>query len=592
MMKLTAPAASIALLLTLPIAISIAQTPKKPANAPPKGLLQTRYGDITIDYAQRITGKGDLSGVRITGSRTLVTIPTKRSNSVLQIHADEIITKAAGSDTFAHADLIGNVRYTLTQSLAEGKTRVATGTADKAVFDHKNQTIDLNGSVHLTLNDEERLSGPGEIRAGHVVTTLAKTPTQYTLSGDAAVNDIRFTPREDAKAAAQKTKLGEIHIYHYTSGTFQIGQTAHFEGDDTTVDLAEKAQKSRAQIHASTFDADFTAAHSALKKMTANGDTRFHIERPTRNEKNREILNGKCDTLDYAAAQSRFTMNDSVEAELLAPDSMDGPARIKAARLVAIVTPPAPDAPKLADGSSPKPTYSYILKADAKNSLLTFTPIMHVSPPAKPGEKPPVPKFALGSVKITRFDYSEFNPGKDVLMKNSAGKVLFESDDAPTKTQTRIQARLVSAKLTKTNVVSNAEATGDVEFRVQEPMPAKPETGPNKARPAPAKAVLLVLEGTAPGVFFATDTDKDSRTVSLPGPFRLVITDPLHLAKPGTITGLTNDKLLLSLTGDTYDYDIQSDNQTARIDLQPAEKEKVEAKDGVKPASAPGKTTP
>ena len=532
-------------------------TAAAPALAQKSDSLETQYGDIRITKARRIQGKGDFSGVRLMGPQTLVTVPYPRSHSVLVLHADDIATKSEGTDQFAHATLTGNVRYTMTQNVRDGVTRVVTGTAERAVFDHKAERIEMDGSVRVNLNDPERLALPGTVRAGRVVVAMDKSPYLYTLTGPAAGNDISFTPKEDAPKKEEAPKadekpktrsgIGAVHVSGYDRGAFQVGQTAHFEGAGTTVDLSGKDQLSHAEIRAESFDADFTAARSALKTATAEGNARFHIMRPAakKDAKQDDDLTGRSDAIEYDAPAAKFTLAGNVDADALAPGTLNGPAKIKVDRLIAHIAKP----------------YSYEMKSAARNGLIRFAPVSRVPPPANPGEKiePKKPALALGVVTISRFDYGLYAPGNSLRLTTAQGKILLESDDAATQTDARFLARDVMADIAPDNHVTLAKAKGDVEFRVKQTI--------QKTQDGKSAAIAQIVEGTAPELDYAGGAE--TRSLTMPGPFRATVADPSHLVQPGKLTGASGDKLIVTLTGDTYDYAIDSVNETAQIEFIP-----------------------
>ena len=530
-----------------------------PAPAQEKDNLETQYGDIHITRARKLKGKGDFSGVQIIGPQTLVTVPYPRSHSELVLHADDIVTRAEGGDQFAHATLTGNVRYTMTQNVSKGVTRVVTGTAERAIFNHKMQRIEMDGSVQVNLTDPERLAAPGTIRAGRAVVEMDKSPYLYTLTGNSAANEITFTPKADTPKPGEKQKangVGAVRVSGYDKGTFQVGQNAHFEGDNTTAEMTGKDELSRAEIRAETFDADFTAARSALKIAKAEGKARFHISRPAavrgKNAPQNDDIAGHCDAIEYDAAAAKFTLIDHVDADILAPGTLTSPAKIKVDRLIAHVAAP----------------YSYELKSAAQDSLIRFTPVPSAPLAPKTNNSAPKPdapapklRLAVGAVTISRFDYGNYQPGKSLSLTVAQGKVRFQSDDAATQTSSYFLARAVTADIAATNQVTAAKAAGEVEFRVRQ---AVPDT-----------KIAQAVEGTAPEILFVGGADE--RSMTMPGPFHVIIADPSHLVQPGNITGATGDKLIVTLTGTTYNYELQSDKETAQVDLVPIPREKKPA---------------
>ncbi len=592
--------------LYLPASARPKQTPAPPKQvnpAPQKDNLETQYGDIRITKAHNIKGKGDFSGVQISGKETLVTVPYPRSHSVLVLHADAIKTKSEGSDQFAHANLTGNVRYTMTQNVEGGAARIVTGTAQRAVFNHKSQRIEMDGGVQVTLTDPERLAMPATIRAARAIVEMDKSPYLYTLSGPAAANDITFLPKEDAPKAGEKPKpngvrngIGAVHVSGYTTGTFQIGERAHFEGDGTTIELNGRDQLSHAEIRAATFDATFkiVAKRSALKSAIATGGTRYHILRPEPPKKPAgsppednpladtppadqkpvlDDLTGRSDRLEYQAGdaeaknaaeqETKFTLAGHVDADILAPGTLRGPAKIMVDRLIAHVSKP----------------YSYEMKSAARNGVIRFAPAQKIAPPARPGEDTPpkAPRVALGIITVSRFDYGMYAPGNSLRLTTTQGKILLQSDDAATKTQSRFLARDITANIAPDNHVTLAKATGEVEFRVLQTLMKERED--EKTKKKTTFEIPQIIEGTAPELDFAAMDE--GRSLTMPGPFRATVSDPSRLVQPGRLTGEAGDKLILTVTGETYDYELQSDRQTAQVEFTPLPPAK-------KPAEKPG----
>ena len=543
-----------------------------PAFAQEKDNLTTQYGDISVKKGGRIRVKGDLSGVRITGTETLITVPYPRSHSVLVLHADDIVTQSEGADQFAHATLTGNVRYTMTQNVRDGVSRIVTGTAARAIFNHKSQRIEMDGNVQITLADPERLALPGTIHAAHAVVEMDKSPYLYTLSGPPAKNDIAFTPKEDAPKADAKPKvngIGAVRVSGYATGAFQVGQLAHFEGDGTVITLNGKDALSLAEVRAPVIDATFIENRSALKTAKATGGAEYTITRPEPGRRMRETapvkqealfdtVMGRSDNLEYqagnpkAAAENekdaRFTLAGHVDADITAPGSLQAPAKIKVDRLIAHIAKP----------------YSYEMKSAARDGLLRFAPLPPKSKPAKPGEEPAKPGFAFGVVTISRFDYGQFAPGTNLRLTTAQGKILLESIDADTKTETRFLGRDITADVAAGNQVTAAKATGDVEFRVRQTTTQKPDPNTKETKPV---EITQILEGTAPELDFAVNAD--TRSLTMTGPFRASVAAPAQLIQPGTLTGEAGDKLIATMTGDTLDYAIESPNDTAEINFIP-----------------------
>src|SRR5205814_2147420 len=90
-------------------------------------------GDVRISGYSVFRAAPGFKGVRLTGSKTLIVVPDKKTGSTLRLHADDIETQKEQNDTFAVIQLRGNVRFTITRQTETGTIRVE-GTAPQGVY--------------------------------------------------------------------------------------------------------------------------------------------------------------------------------------------------------------------------------------------------------------------------------------------------------------------------------------------------------------------------------------------------------------------------------------------------------------------------
>ncbi len=527
----------------------------------------SRYGDVVISAYDRVRGKTDLSGLRITGAKTLIVVPDKASGSELRIHADDIQTQSEGQDTFAVTELTGHVRYTLLQKTQAG-TRILDGTSRRATLRRKAQKIELQAGVEATLSDPERLALPGTLKAGRVLADLSQTPTLYLLSGSAEENDLRFRPKERSGAANAKTELQETHLHHFRQGTFQVGQRAQFEGENTTADFLNPLGEAASQLKASSIRALFTAEKSRLKGAAASGDVRFRFSRPADKDRPAENLTGSADeaAYDFLNERPRYVLKGSVNATLVSPKQVQGPARLEADRIEVTQA--------LLQGLD---IFHYHVTARPGRGSLRFTP---VPAPAAAAEKPKS-VFQFGTITLKGVEDGTLETGKSFVLTGS--RLTFESDDPASGSKAKLSAQKVvgiySAEAKEAGVLKSASASGNAAFSILQPA-VREIAGRVKPRAA------QTLEGKAQRIVYTNGGEE--RVVALEGPLDARLTDPDNLVKPGVITGKTGDVLKLILLENGYDFDVETANQTATIQFEPRIKPKPEAAEG-KPRAAPSK---
>src|SRR5690242_2174294 len=106
--------------------------PAKPA--PPKTeAKRLTLGDVVVSGYTLFKTLPGFKGIHVTGPKTQIIVPDKKTNAVLRLHADDIQTQQEGNDTFAVIHLRGSVRYTITRRTETGTSTVE-GTAEQGEY--------------------------------------------------------------------------------------------------------------------------------------------------------------------------------------------------------------------------------------------------------------------------------------------------------------------------------------------------------------------------------------------------------------------------------------------------------------------------
>jgi hypothetical protein len=511
-----------------------------------KARAKTSFGDVTVEDFDRLRGKTDLSGVQIFGAKTLITVPYKRNRSLLKIHADQIITKSEGKDSFASSELSGNVRFTLTQTAEDGTVRTLEGTAQRALFRRIEERIELIQAVRATLTDPEKLAEPGTLQGGHLEVNLKPAPYRYTLTGAASETRVVLKAKGSAKKGdASAASSQEFLAQKFRKGVVQLGEMARLEGDETVLVLKDKAESSEVEVRSPEIEARFSGKSAEIGSIEAKQRVAFDFARPGKEGKSTEALKGACERILYTAERDSVELLGKVVLTVVVPSLFDTPMHVVASRVVAKTVAP----------------YRYDLKANPKTALISFT-VKPIVAKAAEGKKPGGEKnaFAFGDVRVTQFHTGSFEEGKQATFEGE--RLVLESVDAKSRSHARFVAKTFTANFAERNVLRDAVIDGNVEFFVQQ----KPE----------AKKSEQAIRGSAKRLVFANK--ETERTLEVQGVFQALFIAPDLLAKPGTLKGLAGDKLILYFVEDSYEFDIQSDNQTASIELEPLEKKPEEKK--------------
>jgi hypothetical protein len=537
----------------------------KPARPPvvQKGPVVSRIGDVRVSQYDRLRAKADGSGVTITGPKTIVEIPEAKDRSLLRFHADTIVSRKEGRDLLGQIDLSGSVRYTLTQQIERGGQRVVEGTSGRASYRRATRHVTLSEGVAATLTDPARLNGPGQLKADSVVIDIGASPYRYTIEGDSAHNDIRFMPRqsESGKANAPgKLHTGEVHIYGYDSGEFQIGQAAVFNGANTTADMDNPKEKTHTHFRAQTISAAFTAEHAALSRAEATGSVHYEVARPA-SDGSMQTLQGTSAHAVYDAQDSTIVLQGTVAATLTDPSTLLKPASLRADRVAVILDAKgqatlykmtgAPDQTHLR--FTPRPRIEATVAGAAGNKT-AVTPRIEATPPAA-GSTTPARVFPIGDIEVAQFDLGSFEPGKTLQFQGA--QTVFGTADRSSRTHTQFQAKTVVATFADNRSIGRIEATGDVHFHVEQPALTASLPGSS----------LESVTGTATRATFVNTAQ--TREVTAYGPLLAVVRSPASLEGPGKIQGEADATLHLNLAARPYEFDIESPQQTAQVQFQP-----------------------
>lgn len=530
----------------------------------------TTIGDVKLYGYTRTDLKGDFSSVTVSGPNTTIEVPLTGSGSLVKIHADEINVTGGNKPAAIHAELHGHLRYTVTQQTPEG-ARELTGTAGQATFRREAHQLELSNGVDCTLSDPA-LDGPATLQSGSVRVNTANSPYLYTLAGNSETNDVRFTPRPRAGKQNASDQLGPVHITHWENGQFQTGKIANFNGTLVIADLRSRSGTPQGQLKGRHIHADFSPT-GEIARAQATDDVHYRIERAVtgaapdgsgRTEEGRQQVTGTASEATYEPGVGRFTIDGDVDATLVSTLTLASPARLAAARLVVID--PAP-------GGNSK-AMRFELTGSPNHRRLAFTPRERPGTAAATGS-PLKPTFALGSIVLTGFQTAVWEPGRQVdVVSDGKQALLLDTADESTHSATHLETHRFKASLAQTGGVTAAETEGPVTFHVQQPAAPRSNGSADGAPARPVGSRTQALDGNAAKAIYTGAGD--SRMLALQGPFRAKVTDPEHLAAPGTISGKSDDTLSLDLQ--TRDYVFKSPNESIIFEFIPRSIESEPAK--------------
>jgi hypothetical protein len=566
LLRAAASATACALAICLSQPAARADKPRQ-ATAPKGGGAQAaeaktlRIGDVEIRHAKQVKGAFGAATVTITGPNTTVDVPDKNSGSHLSLHADEIVMSGINQAGRGQLDLRGNINYTLTRATPQGVRRL-TGTAGRGSYRRESQRIELTDGVECELVDP-RLDGPGALRASAVTVDMKSEPYLFTLQGDADRDDLRFTPRPGEGKQNGASRIGPVHITHWTTGTFQAGKIARFDGALAAADLRSRTGTPEGRLEARHIQADFAPSGEIAQARAADA-VHFQMHRPLARkaadgkvEEGREELTGTSSVALYEPVAGRFTLDGDIDATIVNTLSLAAPARLLATRLV--VTEPTPGQP----GAGAK----YELSGAPNHRRLTFTPRPSPEPAPVAAGAQPQQAFRLGSIVLTGFQTGVLQPGQKLdVVSDGQQPLLLDTTDPKTHSSSHLETHHFTATLADTGAISEAQTVGPVSFHLQQPAPAANGAARAAARPA---AAMQSLDGTAARAVYKQDGK--GRAIALEGPFEAKVTDPSHLAAPGSVRGQKDDTLSLDLVTREFTFDTPHETMVFEFTPKPIE---------------------
>lgn len=542
---------------------SQAQQPKT------KGAVKTQYGNVTIEKFDRVKGNLDLDGLLITGKETLITVPYPRSQAMVKLHADKITTQRVKSDYFAKTDLEGHTRFTISQKLPDGNTRILEGTSNSANFRRDNDQVRLVGNVVATIRDDANLVEPAHLTADQIAVDIHSIPYRYTLTGSQKVNEIRLVVRPKTPVNPPPHGKPEppkhITIRGYRTATFKSADESLFEGKGTTLEFAEQDNALVATIKAPYIKTEMKGMKGSLSAAELKGGIAFTLRMTRPETKSQQVLEGSAERATYSFTEHNLVLQQQIQATLDAPESLVEPAKIHLEKLSIRTTTPT----------------RYQMEANPQTALLEFIPKKRDSPkPKAPAQNSttdaPSVTFRIGTIRVTNFKSGTFEENKEASF--TGDRLLFETLDPPSGSIARFRTRTILAEFGENNILTQAVAAGNVDYFLQQ-IPLSKKSLEN------VKPLPQTLSGTARKVTMRHHDKQDS--VDIAGPFRTELNLPERLLEPGLITGAQGDNINLTMEESGFSFDITTPNQTAFVRLLP--REIVEPEEKPKKAPTPQK---
>ena len=354
-------------------------------------------GDVMVTFKGElaISGSGD---VDFKGPNVRTETTDKQQETQMVVIADRVLgrRKTQGQES---AQFLGNVRYTVHQKTKAGE-RVIQGTSESATYTAVNKTLRLSGNVNATLTDPTRFDAPATLRVGRLFVSESGS---YQMTGEAATNDVRFTPhyeqvKPDAGRAAP-VQVGTAHIYGFAKGVMEVGQSARFDGPQVTIDTANAPEKTQNVLKAPHIAAQL---QENKQRIEATGGVQFNNRRADAND-NVQAINGSADSalfVDAVREQDKATgkskvitpasldVSGDISATLTNPVSLREPATLIADHLVARL------------GDEPR----YVITGAPARTRFTLAPRL-ASRQSKAGAASAVPNNAVPPIAVA--------PGKE-----------------------------------------------------------------------------------------------------------------------------------------------------------------------------------
>lgn len=533
-------------LLLLPLGLALplysqAQSPATPTAHKPNTL---NIGQVRITNYRSVKGSLKSLNSHFIGPGVTIDAPEKGGGHIHLVADDVVIpqTKAGG---FA-AELSGNVRYQLIRS---GQS--VDGRAGRASYRRDAGRVELSDGVEATFTDPAQFTGPATLRSGSVLINTGTNPFRYELNG--ANNEIQFTPR--GKNGANS---GPVRLSGFRNGTFAPGTSAILRGPQSTLTLTDPTTKAASRIEGNELAASFA---KELQRAEATGNVRYHVEQ-TAKSGTLETVTGTGERVSYVPADNQLIITGDVSADIITPNSLQGPGHLHTDRAV-ITT---------------RPSTQVELTGDASSNKIVFTPKPATdSNTDTTGAKPK--RFGFGTVQLTHFTSGVFEPGSAIHVKGA--ETLFQTKDAATRSASTVQAREVTTRFNADRSITAATITGPVTFRFEEPSTA---------------TTLQGIHGTAQSAEYKNGAD--GQEMHLHGPLDVRVTDPEHLAQPAVASGKQGDEFVLYLgTGEfafntdrqtgSLSFDLRDQSETNPSKTKPSKGGKPNVKPK-KPAAKPG----
>jgi lipopolysaccharide export system protein LptA len=287
----------------------------------------------------------------VNGPESAVDISDPVENSVGNLVANRIAAEfSAGLD---RAEASGDVHFRYERPGKKEGRQTLRGRSDTVAYTADQHRLVAAGDVEADLTDPAMLLEPAHLKAGKIVEYTQQPDKDakgqephviYELSGSAERNSLVFRPRpQEPKPngarqpapgvapastplktdAVQSFPLGIVHVTGFDSGTFEPGRSALLVGDKTVVHTEDKETRTTSTLHASRFAAKF-AANQTLEQLTAQGNVRFALQEPARDQKAADGKPAPPRLATFTAVATRAILNATSQGQIL---TVPGPFR-------------------------------------------------------------------------------------------------------------------------------------------------------------------------------------------------------------------------------------------------------------------------
>jgi lipopolysaccharide export system protein LptA len=280
-------------------------------------------------------GKGQAGqSARFSGPGTTIAIANATDIRRGTFQAERITASFAEDGSVRQAEAAGSVRYHVERPLPNSsETQVITGTAGRATYNADEALIRLTGGVQAEIAAPDVLQSPAQVRAGRVLVKTAQ-PFRYEVSGGAATNLFRFTPRrpeetpEPGKPALRKFDVGTVTVRQFERGVFEAGKEVVFAGSQMTFQTADEQAKTSLLLAAPRVAATFSEKN-VLESAQATGSVRFQVRQPSASGKTMQSVQGTARAAQFTnTAQTKLiTVQGPWRAVVNAPEYLKEPAK-------------------------------------------------------------------------------------------------------------------------------------------------------------------------------------------------------------------------------------------------------------------------